>query len=467
MRLRVPSFALLLVLALGATAGAGPRTWYDYYYEARDKFIPAKEYQRALNDLQQAVKLKSESQIEEQTYGLEFVDYLPYFYMGKCYFALGDVDSAIRMFNIEAEKRQIQRKDALFKELARLRVQAQETRKLAEEKRNLAAEQDRVQTLTEQVRKLRAQAAEQHRAGNYDDALSDLATAQELAKPLDRGTQDAIAALTQKIRDEKKAADDRRERSRRITAALAEGGKLLEEGKPEQAKLKFDEVLGQDPANKDALEGKQRAEGDILASTTKASRDAQLAEGRRLSAAGRYEEAMRVLAAPAAEPGATEAQLLMARAMKYVQGVKKQKEVRTRVDQLLGEAEALIGGRRYADALVRLGDVLALDPDNVRAKERQRMAEQLTGEAWFDKMFPNAPPVLSFLVPSGEGKVVRRRARSRCWDSATPCSARAAGGRCATGSTPTSRARRCSRTTCSSGARSSSLASSTSCTTTA
>ena len=57
------------------------------------------------------MKLKPESGLDEQTYGLEFIDYLPYFHQGQCYLALGDYDSAIRMFNIEEAKAKIQRSD--------------------------------------------------------------------------------------------------------------------------------------------------------------------------------------------------------------------------------------------------------------------------------------------------------------------------------------------------------------------
>ena len=128
-------------------------------------------------------------------------------------------------------------------------------------------------------------------------------------------------------------------------------------------------------------------------------RDALLQEGRRLFEAGRYEDAQRPLAEAASDKDATEAQDLLAKARKYVEGVRQAKETRTRVDQLLAEAEGLMGERRYADASVRFGSVLALEPDNTRARERQRMALRLTGEELFDKSFPNAPPVLNFLLP--------------------------------------------------------------------
>src|SRR5215218_1649059 len=88
MRLRLPTFvALLLVLASSVPARAA-QTWYGYYLDARDRSIPAKDYRKALALLDQAIKLKPESALSQQTYGVEFIDYFPYFYQGQCHLAL-------------------------------------------------------------------------------------------------------------------------------------------------------------------------------------------------------------------------------------------------------------------------------------------------------------------------------------------------------------------------------------------
>jgi hypothetical protein len=407
MRLRVPFLAVLVAVLGAPSTQAAPRTWYENYLEATDKLIPAKRYPEALAHLEQAVKAKPDSALEEQTYGLNFIDYLPYFYQGKCYLALGQYDSAIRFFNLEQAKLKIQQKRELWTELNKLRGNA-------EAQRAAADSEDKVKRLTREVTAFRAQAVEQHKAGNLDDALASLAKAQELAKQaLDRQTQAEIAEQTQRIVNEKTRAEADRDRKQRIATALADGTRLLQDGQSAQAKLKFESVLTLDAANAAALSGKQRAEDEILASTTRDTRNGLLAEGRRLFAAGRYEEARRPLAEAAADKDATEAQDLLAQANKYVDGIQKAKETRSRVDQLLAEAEGLMAERRYADASVRFGSVLALDSANAPATERQRMALRLTGEELFDKYFPNAPPVLSFLFPSGEGSVVSTSTEGR------------------------------------------------------
>ena len=47
------------------------------------------------------MRLRPTPSLNEQTYGLRFVDYLPYYWQGVCYLRTGDFNSAIRMFNIE------------------------------------------------------------------------------------------------------------------------------------------------------------------------------------------------------------------------------------------------------------------------------------------------------------------------------------------------------------------------------
>jgi tetratricopeptide (TPR) repeat protein len=196
MRLRAPFVAGLLVLALGAPAAqAAPRSWYAYYLDARDKDIPAKRWKKALEELEHAVKLKPDSALTEQTYGLNFEDYLPYFYEGKCHLALGDYNSAMLRFNIEEKAGKIQQRAELWKELRRLRAEADANQRGVDTA-------EKVRTLTQDVVKLRQRATELHKAGNYDEALKLLAQAEGTAKVLDAGTQAEIAAATQKIRDD-------------------------------------------------------------------------------------------------------------------------------------------------------------------------------------------------------------------------------------------------------------------------
>jgi AAA ATPase-like protein len=394
-----PALAAACLLSASA-ASAAPREWYEFYFDARDRYIPAKRWADALAALQEATRLKPESGLDERTYGMEFVDYFPYFYEGQCHLALGEFDSAQRLFNIEESKRQITRRPALWRELRKLRADAQASQVGVDTA-------EKVRRLGEQVTRLEAEAASLHKEGKYDEALARLATAQSMAKILDQSAQARVAELTQRIRDDKSRADEARTRSTRIDKAMADGLKLLQDGRPAEAKLQFEAVLALEADHAAALDGKRRAETDILASTTRATREALLREGRTLYEAARYEEAMRPLAEAAADQDAQEAQDLLAKARRYVEGVQSQREKRARVDGLMAAAARFLGARRWPEAYVQLGSVLEIEPDNAKAREQYRTAGRLAGEEVLDRIFPNSPPLLSFLVPSGEGKVVQ------------------------------------------------------------
>jgi hypothetical protein len=390
MRLRIAGMALS-VLAIAVPSWA-VGTWYDYYLDARDKHIPAQQWEPALASLKQAVKLKPDSGVDQRTYGMEFLDYFPYYYQGVVHHRLQQWDTAILMFNIEEKAEAIKKEPPVYRELLRLRREAEAAR----------AEIDRaarVKKLKDEVDRLRRESADLHRAGRYEDALSRLAVAQEAAKALDPGTQRDIQERIQRIRDDASKAAAALERAQRIEKDLAEGHALLEAGKATEAKIRFDSVLAADPANAAATAGRERAEVMILASTTEASRQAELQRGRDLFDAGRYEEALRPLADAASDPGNTDARDLLDKARRMSEGLRRQKDLAVRIQQLLGEAERFMAARAYADAQVRLQSVLELDKDHVKAAERLRVAERLTAEEFFKDLFPNLPPVLTFLEP--------------------------------------------------------------------
>ena len=389
MRLRTAGVALF-VLAIAVPSGA-VGTWYDYYLDARDKHIPAEQWDAALASLQQAVKVKANSGVDERTYGMDFIDYLPYYFQGLVYHRTRQWDSAILMFNIEEKAGPI-KKTPLYRELIRLRREADAAR----------AEMDRairIKKLKDEVDRLRRESADLHKTGRYEDALSRLALAQKAAEALDPGTQRDIHDRIQRIREDSSKAAAAAERAQRIEKDLAEGQALLESGKATEAKIRFDSVLAADPAHAAAASGRERAEVMILASTTEASRQAELQRGKALFDAGRYEDALRPLADAASDPGNIEARALLERARRMSEGLRRQKDLALRIQELLAEGERFMADRQYADAWVRLQSVLELDRNHVKAGERLRLAERLMADDIFGKLFPNQPPLLTFLEP--------------------------------------------------------------------
>src|SRR2546428_12085679 len=101
MRHRPPLVASLLALVLASAPASAGKEWYDYYLDAKDKLIPRGQYDEAIANLRAAIRIKPESALHERTYGMEFEDYLPYYWEGVCHLRKGDWNAAILIFNIE------------------------------------------------------------------------------------------------------------------------------------------------------------------------------------------------------------------------------------------------------------------------------------------------------------------------------------------------------------------------------
>jgi tetratricopeptide (TPR) repeat protein len=386
--------AVLLLLSLPSPAWAA-KDWYDYYLDARDIHLPSRNWAAAVANLNEAVRRKPEPAVDVQTYGLQFIPYFPYYHLGLAHLGLGDHATALKYFNIEDNKGVIHQRPQAFRDLVKRRLEAQQgVNKVQEDDR---AKQ--VRLLREEVSRLRKESAERHRANKFDDALALLAQAGKAAEALDPATQREIINERQKVRDDATRVQQEAEQAQRVARELGEGERLLAAGKATDANVHFENVLRLEPQNATALEGKRKAEESILASTTEASRQDELKAGRAHFEAGRYEESLRPLTSAAADPRDAEAQRLLTAARKALEGMRKQKDLRQRIDTLLPEAERLLAERRYAEAMVRFESVLELDDTNVRAQERLRFAERMTADEIYDRFRPNQPPALVFFEP--------------------------------------------------------------------
>ncbi|HEY6549348.1 MAG TPA: hypothetical protein VI589_15640, partial [Vicinamibacteria bacterium] len=210
--MRRPS--LVFALALVAAPAWAIEEWYDHYLKARDRLIPTGKCTEALKELQAAVRLKPASGLNQVTYGLQFEQYLPYYWMGVCYQKLGDNQTAIKMFNTEEDRRAIQ-KHALFKELMDRRNEADGALRgrMAREAR---AEFDRWM----------AEARELERARKFDDALTKLAQAEKIATALDPATQRAVAEARERIGATSREQADATARVQRLEQTLQEAKRL-------------------------------------------------------------------------------------------------------------------------------------------------------------------------------------------------------------------------------------------------
>jgi tetratricopeptide (TPR) repeat protein len=391
---RSPARVLLpLVLCLAAASPArAAREWYDYYLQAKDD-VAARKWAHCIRNIDQALKLRPNPGTNVRTYGMELVDYLPYYYRGICLQGQQENAKAIEEFNREEQLGAIKR-TSLHKDLIRRRGEAQsaEAARLAREARR------RMQQFLREAQELGRRRA-------WDEALALLAQAEVLARQLDPDTLRSVTREQERQRADQKEAQDAADRAQRLEQLLADGARLLEEGNATEAKVAFDEALGLDPQNARALEGRRVAEERILASTTRAARQKAYADGKALVDAGQLEAALGPLSDAAADPTFTEARQLLVETRRVLEALRVQKKLREDIDALAARGEEMMAAGRFPEAQVAFEGVLRLDAGHARAREGLAEAERRTGEALLARWLPNRKPSVALFEPS-EGPVV-------------------------------------------------------------
>jgi hypothetical protein len=381
------TLAAVLAVALPARAA---REWYDYYLQARDRDLPARRFADCVKNLRDALRLRPLPGNNVRTYGVEFVDYLPHYYLGVCLQGEGEHPAAIEEFNRSEELGAI-KKTQFHTDLVRRRAESQ------------AAEQARLtQRARREFQRLMREAQELGRRGAWDESLPLLAQAELLARGLDADSQRAVAREQERQRAAQKESLDAAGRAQRLEQRLADGERLLDEGKATEAKVAFEDVLTLDARNARALEGRRAADERIQASTTRAARQQALADGKALFDAGQYEAALPPLTDACTEPAIAEACELIARARQVLEGLRRQKQLKADIDRLLAEGERLMREGRFPEAQVAFDSVLRLDSGHARAREQYGEAERRTGEALFARWLPNREPTLALFEPEGE-----------------------------------------------------------------
>jgi len=379
--------AAFLALALPARAA---REWYDYYLEARDQDIPDRRWADCVKDLREALRLRPNPGTNVQTYGLQFVDYLPHYYLGVCLQGEQEHLVAIAEFD-RSEQLDPIKKTPLHADLIRRRAESQ------------AAEAARLtQRARGEFQRLLREAQALGRRGAWEESLPLLAQAEQLARGLDADSQRTVAREQERQRAAQKEAQDAAARAQRLEQRLADGQRLLEEGKATEAKVAFEDALALDARNARALEGRRAADERIQASTTRAARQKALADGKILFDDRQYEAALVPLTDACTEPAIAEACDLVARARQILEGQRRQRDIKAEIDRLVAEGERLMRQGQFPEAQVKFDSVLRLDSGQARARVQKTEAERRTGEAILALFLPNREPGLVFFEPEAE-----------------------------------------------------------------
>jgi len=367
--------------------------WYDYYLEARNRNnIPAQDWTSCVDNVRQALRLRPRPAVNVQTYGLQFVDYLPHYLLGQCLLRQDKYIEALEAFD-QSEQAGAAAKSPKRAELARLQSEARS----AEEARITRRARAEVQRLRDEARVLGERRS-------WDEALALLEQAEILAGGLDNETLQAITTEQERLREAQRAEREGAARTERIQQRLADGDRLLEEGDLTEALVAYNEILDLAPNNARAQRGSRTAQERIQTSRTRAELDATFAEGKALFDGGHYEAALGPLTTAAADPDYAAAHELLAQTRQIIEGLRVQRELRAQIEELAARGEDLMTKGLFPEAQVAFEALLLLDPGHARARERLARAERRTGEALFARWFPNREPTV-FLI-GGEGLIV-------------------------------------------------------------
>ena len=383
-------FGYAVVLIVTAFVVASP-AWADYWYEHYARAETALDngnWDRAIEELQQALERKGDSGARVRSYGMKVVAYFPYLKLGVAYYHLGQVEVALQAFQTEEQLGAIQGSSSDLAELERYRRLALEARATATE-----VEGERIaQIVRESLRD--ADILEQQ--GRLSEAME--ALGEGLA--VDPENPDAVAKM-ELLRSEVVRFERERLDASRSAEFIGRGRSLLEEGNFAEASSLFRQALEIRPSA-DAQRLFDRARAGLLAEI-QAGEDAEarqvaiaagLTGARELQGAGRLAEALdRLQPVLAADPQNRDALALQQRILESQQD----SAVRDALGRVLEEAEAAVEAGHFEGAISAANRALALDPGNAVALEHVRISYgQISRRLLGSRTVKNLPPAIRF-----------------------------------------------------------------------
>ena len=241
----------------------------------------------ALKNLQEAVKLKPGPALNEQTYGLQFVDYTPYYWMGVCYLKAGR--RRARPGDVQEGGR-----PGRHQEVGPLQGPGQAPRRCREppepahhpggppgDPAPAAGERG----ARREAKPFRGPGQARPGRGAREGPRSGYPAGGDGCPRSGSGPRESeIQEAAKKGQDASSSGSARRSACSR-------------KARPRRPRSAFDDVLALDAQNTRALEGKKAAQERIRASTTRAKQAAAFQQGKSLFEAGQYEAALEPLTA--------------------------------------------------------------------------------------------------------------------------------------------------------------------------
>jgi len=385
---RIVVSAVVFVCAfLTGTPIANADYWYEHYSRA-ESALENGDWDRAVEELQQALERKGDSGARVRWYGMKVYPYFPYLKLGIAYYHLRQYEAALQAFQTEEQLGAIHASEADLAELNRYRSLTLDAKAAAE---NAASE--RIATI---VRESLRDAEILERQGRLAAAME--ALGKGLA--VDPENSDAVSKMeelrTEVVRLERERLDDTR-----ATDLVSRGRTLLEEGKFTEASSLFRQALSIRPGGEaQRLLGQARAGllAEIQANEDAEARQAMiatgLAEARELESVGQHSGALdRLQPVLAAEPQNREALALQQR----IFAAQREANLRDSLETILSEAQAEFEAGRFERSISAANRALALDPGNAQALEHVRLSyAEINRRLLGSRTVENLPPAIRF-----------------------------------------------------------------------
>jgi tetratricopeptide (TPR) repeat protein len=172
--MRTATVLCSLAIALTWSHAASASEWYVDYARGREGARTGR-CDQAIQALESAMTQRPGSALDVRTYGLEFIDYFPHYYVGLCQLKMGDPAAAVESFDREEQAGAIQARPDVYDDLQARRGDA----------RIAAQRLDRQQMAQARVEGLLTKTEDLIRSEQIDEALKVLAEAKKAAAELD------------------------------------------------------------------------------------------------------------------------------------------------------------------------------------------------------------------------------------------------------------------------------------------
>lgn len=382
--------AVCLALLLSSPALAD--LWYEYY-ERAEAAMSRGDWAEAVSQLQAALEEKGDSSHQARTYGMNFVDYFPYYKMGIAYFNLGQMDAAAQAFDIEEQLGAIAKSADALADLQQYRDRIAGERAAAAENEKAKIEQ-LVQDNLGEAKRLENAGDLQGALGAVDRAL---AVAQDHAGAL---------AVQQRLRQAVAAQAQEAQLRQRIDTLVGEGRSLLASNRFGEAASTFDRALAlRDDAAirqlRDQAQTRLRAELEAqqTAEQQRAMITGSLEKASRLESAGSFAGALEELQSVLVLEPRNSRALQMKERLLRAQGEKEAADAsRQALSDHLAKAEKNFNDGRFTETLASANLALAVDPGNAKALQWIRRGYGKLNEAMLNKgPGVNFPPIIQFV----------------------------------------------------------------------